>query len=332
LTPFNRIGAMNSPFAGPDKADPLAASMAAPRATVIIPHYNMPDALARCLRSITSQAFDGAVEIIVVDNGSKITPEAALVEFPQVRLLSEKTPGPGPARNTGVRAARAPVLVFIDADCRAEQGWLNAAVNAVESRENRGVVGGDVCIDIDDTSNPTALEVYEAFFAYRQRLYIEQHGYSGTGNLAMHRDVHEKVGPFVGISYAEDVDWGRRATAAGYQVSFVENMVVYHPARPDLASLLVKWQRHIAHFYEGHIAEGRPRWQWLLRALMMPPSILVDGTRLLLARQERGLPAPARRWGGVQVLASVRMMRMREMLRILLAGRSDARAAWQDQS
>lgn len=307
------------------------AAPARPRATVIIPHYNMPDALARCLRSIIGQRFAGELEIIVVDNGSKVKPDTALLEFPQVRLLSEPTPGPGPARNTGARAALAPVLVFIDADCRAEQGWLEAAVAAVEAQGNRGIAGGDVCIDYDDIANPTAVEIYEAVFAYRQRLYIEQHGFSGTGNLAMHRDVFEKVGPFVGISYAEDIDWGKRANAAGYRIRFVEGMVIYHPARPDVASLLVKWQRHVAHFYEGHLAEGRPRWQWLVRALMMPPSILVDGARLLLARDVRGLPPPGHRWGAVRVLASVRLLRLREMLRVMRAGRSDARAAWQDQ-
>lgn len=315
---------MTSPPAAP--AAPLR-----PRASVIIPHYNMPDALARCLRSIIGQKFRGPLEIIVVDNGSKIRPDAALLEFPQVSLLSETTPGPGPARNTGARAALAPVLVFIDADCRAEQGWLEAAVTAVEAQGNRGVAGGDVCIDYDDIGNPTDVEIYEAVFAYRQRLYIEQHGFSGTGNLAMHRDVFEKVGPFVGISYAEDIDWGKRANAAGYRIQFVDGMVIYHPARPDVSSLLVKWERHVAHFYEGHLAEGRPRWQWLLRALMMPPSILVDGARLLMARDVRGLPAPGQRLGAVRVLASVRLLRLREMLRVLRAGRSDARAAWQDQ-
>jgi GT2 family glycosyltransferase len=323
---------MTSPTAGTGQSGPLAQAPVRPRATVIIPHYNMPDALARCLRSIIGQEFLAPLEIIVVDNGSKVKPDTALIEFPQVRLLSETTPGPGPARNTGAKAAAAPVLVFIDADCRAEQGWLTAAVQAVEARGNRGVVGGDVCIDFDNIAAPTDVEIYEAVFAYRQRLYIEQHGFSGTGNLAMHRDVFENVGPFVGISFAEDVEWGRRANAAGYRIDFVENMVIYHPARPDVSSLLVKWQRHVAHDYEAHLAAGRPRWRWLARAMLMPPSVVVHGARILLAHDVRGLPALTRRWGGVRVLAAVRMLRLREMLRVMQSGQSDARAAWRDQA
>lgn len=320
------------PIAGATDAKPAPAAPVQPRATVIIPHYNMPDALARCLRSIVSQAFDGPLEIIVVDNGSRVKPAMALADFPQVRLLSETTPGPGPARNTGARAAAAPVLVFIDADCRAEQGWLAAAVEAVETQGNRGVVGGEVNIDFVDTARPTDVEIYEAVFAYRQRLYIEKHGFSGTGNLAMHRDVFADVGPFAGISQAEDVEWGRRANAAGYRIRFVENMVIYHPARPDVASLLVKWQRHVAHDHEAHLAAGRPHWRWLARALLMPPSVVVHGLRILLARDVRDLPAMTRRWGGVRVLAAVRMLRLREMLAVMQSGRSDARAAWRDQA
>ena len=33
----------------------------------------------------------------------------------------------------------------------------------------------------------SALEAYESVFAYRFKLYIEQHGFSGTGNLVVRR-------------------------------------------------------------------------------------------------------------------------------------------------
>ena len=110
----------------------LPASSPVPyRVSVIIPHFNMPAALERCLISIEAQTFDGAVEIIVVDNGSRQMPANVVDTHPGVILLSEPTPGPGPARNAGVAVARAPVLAFIDADCRAGDGGLKAAVEAV---------------------------------------------------------------------------------------------------------------------------------------------------------------------------------------------------------
>lgn len=297
-----------------------------PRVSVIIPHYNMPDALDRCLASVESQAVDGAIEIIVVDNGSTIAPDGVIAHHPGVRLLSEPTAGPGPARNTGAAAARADILAFIDADCRADAGWLAAAVAAVEAGGQRGVAGGDVRIDFVDPAHLTPIEAYEAVFAYRQKLYIEKQGFSGTGNLAMHRDVFDRVGPFAGIGLAEDRDWGQRATAAGYRIQYVPAMRIFHPARPDYASLQVKWQRHIAHDWATHQAGGRPDWRWWLKAAAMPASVLVDGVRLLLSDRLSGL---GNRWRGLAVLARLRLYRGGEMRRVMAAGGSDAGRHWQ---
>ncbi len=297
-----------------------------PRVSVIIPHFNMPDALDRCLASVTGQQFDGAVEIIVVDNGSRIRADAVIARYPGVIALDEPTPGPGPARNTGVAAARAPVLVFIDADCRAEAGWLNAAVTAVEAAGPRGVVGGDVRIDFIDPVRLTPVEAYEAVFAYRQKMYIEKMGFSGTGNLAMHREVHQAVGPFAGIGVAEDRDWGQRARAAGYRVGWVPAMKIYHPARPDVASLKLKWLRHVAHDWAEHRSSGRPLWRWLAKAAAMPASILVDGARLMLSDRLSGV---GNRLGGIGVLAQLRMLRCVEMVRVMRAPEGSAASHWQ---
>jgi GT2 family glycosyltransferase len=297
-----------------------------PRVSVIIPHFNMPDALDRCLESVARQQLDGAVEIIVVDNGSRQLPEAVVARHSGVRLLSETTPGPGPARNTGVAAARADLLVFIDADCHAEAGWLAAAVAALAAAGNRGVVGGDVRIGFADPAHLTAIEAYEAVFAYRQKMYIERQGFSGTGNLGMHRAVHERVGPFSGIGIAEDRDWGHRAVAAGYRISYVPAMRIYHPARPDYQSLLVKWQRHIAHDWATHVAERRSPWRWRLKAAAMPASVLVDAIRLLVSPRLSGV---ANRLRGIGVLARLRLYRGAEMRRVMAAGGSDAGRHWQ---
>lgn len=303
-----------------------AAPSQPPRVSVIIPHYNMPDALDRCVASVAGQAVAGGIEIIVVDNGSTVGPEAVIAGYPGVRLLSERTPGPGPARNTGAAAATAEILAFIDADCRADAGWLEAAVGAVEAGGGREVVGGDVRIDFVDPGHLTPIEAYEAVFAYRQRLYIEKQGFSGTGNLAMHRDVFERVGPFAGIGLAEDRDWGRRATAAGIRIIYVPTMRIFHPARPDYASLQVKWQRHIAHDWATHRAAGRPDWRWCLKAAAMPASVLADGVGLLFSDRLSGL---GNRWQGLGVLARLRLYRGGEMRRVMAAGGSDAGHHWQ---
>lgn len=304
----------------------LAPAGHRPDVSIIIPHYNMPDALQRCLDSLKAQVFQGAAEIIVVDNGSRVPPDSVIAAHPDVRFLSEATPGPGPARNTGVAAARAPLLAFIDADCRAAPGWLAAAVAGVRAGGALGVVGGDVRIDVLDPTRLTALEAYESVFAYRQRLYIEKMHFSGTGNLAMTSAAHALVGGFAGIGVAEDRDWGQRATAAGLTIRYVEAMRVYHPARTSFAELVQKWQRHVRHDHAALGPHPAARLKWQALRLAMLASIPLDSLRLLLSPRLSGL---ANRRAGIAILARIRWFRMQDMGRVARAGMADAGAIWQ---
>ena len=74
-----------------------------PEVSVITPHLNQPELLRTLLASLHAQDFDmGRAEVIVVDNGSRVPPRDVVADFPGVRLVEERTPGPGPARNRGV--------------------------------------------------------------------------------------------------------------------------------------------------------------------------------------------------------------------------------------
>lgn len=292
---------------------PVTDDRGGPRAAVIIPHLNQPEALARCLASVTGQRLDhGWFEVVVVDNGSRSLPDAVMAAYPSVRLLVEPTPGPGPARNTGVAATTAQLLAFIDADCRAEDGWLQAAIDAVEPDLERNVVGGDVRIDFVNGDTLSSAEAYEAVFAYRQKMYIGKERFSGTGNLAMGRAVYERVGPFGGIDIAEDRDWGQRACALGFPARYVEAMRIYHPARPDFDSLALKWRRHVAHQYAEHRGHKRPTWLWYARAAAVAASIPISGAQLLVSDRLHGA---ANRIRGLGMLARTRLFRAAEMVR-----------------
>ena len=181
-------------------------------------------------RGITSD-----VEIIVVDNGSARLPDTICSAWPDVQLVSERIPGPGPARNRGIREARGQILAFIDADCRADPGWLSAIETALTDGKTT-IIGGDVRVGYEHPSRPTFLEPYESIYSYRNSEHIAE-GFSGTGNLATLPSVVARVGPFAGIEVAEDRDWGLRACAAGYAIRYVPEMIVFHPARKTFAEL-----------------------------------------------------------------------------------------------
>jgi cellulose synthase/poly-beta-1,6-N-acetylglucosamine synthase-like glycosyltransferase len=296
-----------------------------PATSVIIPHFDQPDQLERCLTGLSAQKGRAECEVIVVDNGSSKPPNPEMLKRHGATLLSEPEPGPGPARNCGVRSAKGRRLLFIDADCRPADGWILAAHAALDDPSCRGAIGGDVRIDFIDAQLPSAMETYEAVFAFRQKLYIEKHGYSGTGNLGMLREVYENVGPFAGISIAEDADWGMRAARAGHPISYVPHMIVFHPARRCFSELESKWQRHIEHGFAetgtGVLARGK----WVVRACAVLLSIVPHAFQILMSRRARGIPA---KLGGVGILIRIRLFRFVASLRVLAQMKSRSRNDW----
>lgn len=289
--------------------------MTALRISVVIPHRNQPEHLARCLDSIQSgrRLPD---EIIVVDNGSAELPHA-ICDRPGVQLLFEPEPGPGPARNRGVAASRGDVLAFIDADCLADPGWLEAAEQALADPAAE-ILGGDVRIAVKDPARPTALEAYESEYAYRMDRYIAREGFTGTGNLVVRRAVMEAVGPFNGLAVAEDRDWGQRATRAGHSILYVPQMRVYHPARQNFSEIRAKWDRHLAHDFVRMRTRRGGRLGWVIKALAMVPSPLVELPRMIgSSRIPGGLQGRILAFGA---LCRIRFHRARRMAWLLASG------------
>jgi hypothetical protein len=90
-----------------------------PRFSVVIPAYNAERTIGDTIASVLAQT-DGDLELIVVDDGSAdSTPE--LVEHiatgdSRLRLIQQPNAGTAGARNTGIAAAEAALVSFLDND------------------------------------------------------------------------------------------------------------------------------------------------------------------------------------------------------------------------
>ncbi|MCR8726788.1 glycosyltransferase [Frigidibacter sp. ROC022] len=304
----------------PSASDPLSGL------TVIIPHLNGPEGLARCLAALARERAEAApdMKVIVVDNGSSVLPHRVCEAYPFVRLIEETEPGPGPARSHGARLAQTGIIAFIDADCTVRPGWAAAMLDHLRSHPETSVVGGDVYIAMTDPERPTAIEAYESVYGYRMRQYVERHNYTGTGNMAVRREAFEKVGDFAGISVAEDMDWGRRATALGLKIDFVPGMDIETPARDSFAELARKWDRHIAHAFA--VLQGpKGKVLWVLRALALAVSPPVEAIRILRTDRVTGLRT---RGMTLLVLTRLRLYRARRMLGMLVGSGQSSKTAW----
>lgn len=285
----------------------------APRHAVIVPHYNDTARLARCLDALLAQA-EGIerVEIIVADNNSTTSLDGIRAAHPGLRIVTETQPGAAHARNRGVAETTAPGLIFIDADCVPLEGWLARAV----ALDAEGALIGGRVDTFDETPPPrSGAEAFERVFAFRQKLYVECHGFSASANLVTTRAVFETTGPFrAGVS--EDKDWSQRAVAAGFQLRYDNALAVTHPSRQDWAALVRKWRRINAEGFGLVAGSARGRLGWGLRGLAMPLSILAHAPRILRHSTLTGVEK--RR--ALATLARLRLMRCGWMLGQALRG------------
>lgn len=95
----------------------VTAASAGPGVAVVITTYNHARFLAEAIESALRQDHAPA-EVIVVDDGSTDDPGAVTAAYPVVRFIRQNNAGLAAARNTGLHAASAEFILFLDADDR----------------------------------------------------------------------------------------------------------------------------------------------------------------------------------------------------------------------
>ena len=123
--------------------------MSEPRVSVVVCTHNRERYLPKALESLSNQTVPrGDFEVVLVDNRSTDrTREIAetYAEKLDLRYLYEPELGLSHARNAGWRAARAPLVAYLDDDAVASPGWLAAILEAFATVEpTPGCVGGPV--------------------------------------------------------------------------------------------------------------------------------------------------------------------------------------------
>lgn len=91
--------------------------------SVVICSLNGAKGLQRCLRALADQTISSRIEVIVVDDGSTdATSDVARAHGAKV-VRHPVNRGIAAARNSGISAASAPIVGFLDDDCEPEAQW-----------------------------------------------------------------------------------------------------------------------------------------------------------------------------------------------------------------
>jgi glycosyltransferase involved in cell wall biosynthesis len=240
--------------------------MPEPAVSVVVPTRNRAGYLDVTLASLAAQAPGVPYEVIVVDDGSDdataevVARAASPVQAPDVGsarpgdanptsgprsavpvayLRHETSRGPNAARNTGIAAARGPLIALIDDDVRVPPRWVaEMAAGAVRHRWAEAV-GGPIYASLEgpaprscgrESAPVTTLDLgprdCETDFVW-------------SANMAVRRGAIERIGGFdeqVPI-YGDEEEWLIRLHAHGGRVAYLAAAGLDHRRAGDDARL-----------------------------------------------------------------------------------------------
>lgn len=109
--------------------------------SVVICSLNGAPGVDRCLSALHAQK-DVDLEVIVVDDGSTDDTSRVAQEHGVTVIRHAVNRGLAAARNTGVQAASAQIVAFLDDDCEPEPEWARELLDAYE--DDVIGIGGDI--------------------------------------------------------------------------------------------------------------------------------------------------------------------------------------------
>lgn len=203
--------------------------------SVIVCAHNEAKYLAPCLYSLRAQSRPPD-EILVINNASTDATGAVAAQVPGVRVVEEPRKGLVVARESGRRAARGSLLVYVDADCRAPLTWLERVEQRFLRDADLIALSGPYRFYDWDWWGRLLIRAYDVTLAPATQLLVKYVLRLGAvfygGNFAVRREALDRIGGFdTRIEFhGEDTNLGRRLFAVG-KVILARECFLYTSAR-----------------------------------------------------------------------------------------------------
>jgi mycofactocin system glycosyltransferase len=216
---------------------------------VVVPVHNDPQALDRCLSSLSATPT-----VVVVDDASDDPVAVAEVcDRHGSRLIRRPVNGgPAAARNQAIGEVTTGLVAFVDADCRVTDGWLEQLLWMFEDPDIGAVAPR---VRPDPTVPQRGRRALEHFTDAHSALDMgpepsavdptKSVRYVPSATLVVRMAALVAVGGFdPALRVGEDVDLMWRLADAGWRVRYEPSSVVFHEEPSTWASMLARRFRY----------------------------------------------------------------------------------------
>lgn len=265
--------------------------------SVVIVNYNAGPLLVDCVRSV----LESSLRAIVVDNDST---DDSLLECERVfdgnpsflAIRNGRNSGFAVGCNVGLRACTSEYVLFLNPDCRLEEGAVEALLNVFAHQRDVGMAGG-LLLNEDGSEQgggrravPTPWrslvrmtglsrfssrwpKLFFDFYLHKQPLPVTPIDVEAISGACML--VNRSVVADVGIwdegyfLHCEDLDWCMRFRQQGWRIMFVPTARVMHAqgACSRNRRVFVEWHKHrgMMRFYRKFFRHQYPGFlMWLV--------------------------------------------------------------------
>ena len=192
--------------------------------SVVIPAHNAARVIGQAIESVFLQCEAAAnldLDVIVVDNASTdTTSDCVERDFgSKVRLVHEPKPGAACARNTGIAAATAPLIAFLDADDLWLPRKLAEQTTALTAQPGVSLV---FCHGAEFSDPPAAFPRN-----------TDSRPFMGPSGLLARREVFDVAGPLPEFRCGEFIAWYGWAQTLGLKPLVVPGSFVRRRVHAD---------------------------------------------------------------------------------------------------
>ncbi|HUA04404.1 MAG TPA: glycosyltransferase family 2 protein [Solirubrobacteraceae bacterium] len=259
--------------------------MSRPEISVVMPFAGDEYAARAAIEALLALDLRVGDELILADNSGLAVARGGVAV---IRAAGERSPAH--ARNVGAAHAHGEWILFLDADCRAPSGLLDAYF-AVPVADDVGALAGEVVALLEGDTLAARYGSARNFLSQQAHLSHPYRPRAVAANLLVRRAAFEQIGGFYeGVRAAEDTDFSWRLQQSGWKLELRRGAKVEHRYRATLSELRRQWRGYAA---------GRA---WLARRYdgFEPEPAVVRAFGRLVARSHRAdpsrmLPAPGAR-------------------------------------